>query len=169
MSRPASGLCGNPHAPTGSRGRCLPAAHGSLHQLLQDDSVEGVITMLFAVNGTLMRGFELNENMHDAGATFVRQAKTAPIYRCWSIDDGYLGMVRDHSLGAGIAVELWEIDAVGLVQVLQKEPPGLSIGHVALDDGTEVLGVLAEAYATVGKTEITGFGGWREYMESKAR
>ena len=88
--------------------------HGSLHHLLQDDSVEGVITMLFAVNGTLMRGFELNENMHDAGATFVRQAKTAPIYRCWSIDDGYLGMVRDHSLGAGIAVELWEIDAVGL-------------------------------------------------------
>ena len=128
-----------------------------------------MIPILFAVNGTLMRGLELNQNMHDAGATFVRQAKTAPIYRCWSIDDGYLGMVRVRHSGAGITVELWEVDAAGLVQILQKEPPGLSIGHVALDDDTEVLGVLAEPYAMVGKTEITEFGGWREYIESKAR
>ena len=57
--------------------------------------------MLLAVNGTLMRGFELNQNMHDADATFVRSARTAPVYRCWSIDDGYLGMVRDQLSGAG--------------------------------------------------------------------
>jgi gamma-glutamylcyclotransferase (GGCT)/AIG2-like uncharacterized protein YtfP len=128
-----------------------------------------VITMLFAVNGTLMRGLELNQNMHDAGAVFVRPAYTAPVYRCWSIDDGYLGMVRDQRSGARIAVELWEVDAAGLVDVLQKEPPGLSIGHVVLEDGTEVLGVLAEPYATVGKTEITEYGGWREYIQSKDR
>ena len=126
-----------------------------------------MVAILFAVNGTLMRGFELNRNMHDAGATFVRQAKTAPVYRCWSIDDGYLGMVRDHESGAAITVELWEVDAAGLVQILEKEPPGLSIGHVLLDDGREVLGVLAEAYATVGKAEITQFGGWREYVERR--
>jgi hypothetical protein len=124
--------------------------------------------MLFAVNGTLMRGFELNGNMHDARATFVRQAKTAPVYRCWSIDDGYLGMVRVHHKGAAISVELWDVDASGLVQILEKEPLGLSIGKILLGDGSEVFGVLAEPYAIVGKTEITHFGGWREYMESKA-
>lgn len=124
--------------------------------------------MLFAVNGTLMRGCELNENMHDAGARFVRQARTAPIYRCWSIDDGYVGMLRVVHGGAHISVEIWDVDAPGLVRILEKEPPGLTIGRVALDDQTEVLGVLAEPYATVGTIEITQFGGWREYIASKS-
>ncbi len=125
--------------------------------------------MLFAVNGTLMRGCELNGNMDEAGAVFVRQTKTAPVYRCWSINDGYVGMVRVHHSGGGISVELWEVDAAGLVSILEKEPPGLTIGRVLLEDGTEVLGVLAEPYATVGNTEITAFGGWREYLVSKAQ
>jgi len=34
-----------------------------------------------AVNGTLMWGLELNPNMIAAGATFVREAATAPAYR----------------------------------------------------------------------------------------
>lgn len=123
--------------------------------------------MLLAVNGTLMRGCGLNQNMHDARATFVRQTKTAPVYRAWSIDDGYIGMVRVHHSGGGITVELWEVDAAGLVSILEKEPPGLTIGRVLLEDGEEVFGVLAEPYATVGTVEITHFGGWREYIEGK--
>jgi gamma-glutamylcyclotransferase (GGCT)/AIG2-like uncharacterized protein YtfP len=124
--------------------------------------------MLFAVNGTLMRGCELNQNMHDAGARFVRQARTAPIYRCWSIDDGYIGMLRVATGGAHVSVEIWDVDEHGLVHILQNEPPGLTIGRVVLEDQTEVLGVLAEPYATAGRTDITHFGGWREYMASKS-
>ncbi len=125
--------------------------------------------MLFAVNGTLMRGLELNQNMHDAGATFVRQTRTAAVYRCWSINDGYVGMVRVHHSGEGITVEIWDVDAAGLVSILEKEPPGLTIGRVLLEDGSEVLGVLAEPYATVGNVEITHHGGWREYIASKSQ
>ncbi len=33
-----------------------------------------------AVNGTLMRGLELNPNMINAGATFVREATTVAAY-----------------------------------------------------------------------------------------
>ena len=36
-----------------------------------------------AVNGTLMRGLELNGNLTVAGAHFVREAATAPEYRLW--------------------------------------------------------------------------------------
>ncbi|MEZ5125283.1 MAG: glutamyl-tRNA amidotransferase [Thermoleophilia bacterium] len=123
--------------------------------------------MLLAVNGTLMRGCELNPNMQAAGAKFVRQTKTAPIYRCWSIDDGYVGMLRDPQAGAEITVELWDVDSSGLVDILQKEPPGLTIGKVLLTDGREVLGVLAEPYAIAGNAEITHHGGWREYIDSR--
>lgn len=44
-------------------------------------------TVLLAVNGTLMRGLELNPNMIAAGASFVAEARTAACYRIWSIGD----------------------------------------------------------------------------------
>lgn len=122
--------------------------------------------MLFAVNGTLMRGLELNPNMVAAGARFVREAATAPVYRLWSIDDRHPAMVR-FSTGVSIALELWEVDASGLVSILEAEPAGLSVGRVLLDDGSSVLGVLGEPIITEGQREITADGGWRAYLASK--
>jgi len=47
-----------------------------------------------AVNGTLMRGLPLNENLLQIGGRFVREAQTAACYRLWSIDGLYPGMVK---------------------------------------------------------------------------
>lgn len=120
--------------------------------------------MLFAINGTLMRGLSLNQNMVDAGASFVREAQTAPVYQLFSVDDLYPGMIRTASAGASIALEIWEVDEPGLVRILLQEPPGLAVGKILLDDGTETMGVLAESWLVFGKKEITQFGGWRNYV-----
>jgi hypothetical protein len=122
--------------------------------------------MLLAVNGTLMRGLPLNPNMLAASAVFVAEAHTAPVYRLWSIGGAYPGMLRVTQGGAAIALELWEVDAGGLVLILNREPAGLTIGRVALADGREVLGVLAEPYAVDGQPEITHLGGWRAFLAS---
>jgi hypothetical protein len=66
--------------------------------------------------------------------------------------------------GHHITVEVWELDAAGLVSVLEEEPPGLTIGQVKLQDGVSVFGVLAEPWVVEGQHEITRYGGWREYM-----
>ena len=124
--------------------------------------------MLLAVNGTLMRGLALNPNMQAVGAVFVSEAQTAPVYRLWSIQDAYPGMLRASSGGAAIWLELWEVTAAGLVEILSREPPGLSMGWVALADGRQVLGVLAEAMAVETQREITTFGGWRAYCAAQA-
>ena len=116
-----------------------------------------------AVNGTLMRGLELNANLLDAGARFLRETTTAPEYRLWSIDDRHPGMMRVREGGAAIALEVWEVPAAGLAQILLREPPGLCIGKVRLADGEETLGVLAEPALCEGQREITGWGGWRAY------
>ena len=42
-------------------------------------------TVLLAVNGTLMRGLELNPNLLEVGATFVRETKTESAYRPGSV------------------------------------------------------------------------------------
>lgn len=66
-----------------------------------DSLVEKILPMLvnLAVNGTLMRGLELNSNLLSAEATFVKQANTASIYRLWSINDRYPAMMRVASVG----------------------------------------------------------------------
>lgn len=124
-------------------------------------------TTNLAVNGTLMRGFELNRNLLAAGAVFVRETITAPVYRLWSINDLYPAMLRDEAAGASIEVEIWLLTPETLVKVLRQEPPGLTIGSVELSDGEIVLGVLAEPYLVIGKKEITRWGGWRGYLNDR--
>jgi hypothetical protein len=121
-------------------------------------------TVQLAVNGTLMRGLELNANLLAVGATFVREATTEPRYRLWSIDDRHPAMMRVATGGAAIALEIWDVPTTGLTEILLREPPGLSIGKVRLADGEEVLGVLGEAILCEGKREITQWGGWRAYI-----
>ena len=122
-----------------------------------------------AVNGTLMRGLELNGHLLDVGATFVREAATAPTYRLWSIDDRHPAMLRVASGGTAVAVEVWAVPPEGLARVLLQEPPGLCIGKVRLADGEEVLGVLGEPILCQGQREITSYGGWRTYLAGQKR
>ncbi len=124
---------------------------------------------LLAVNGTLMRGLELNPNLVAAGARFVREDITAACYRLWSIGDRHPAMIRTTGPGSRVALEVWELPVAGLAQVLQNEPPGLAIGKVLLDDGTVVLGVLGEPFLCEGQREITSYGGWRAYVTAGER
>ena len=124
--------------------------------------------VLLAVNGTLMRGLELNGNLLRAGAHFVREAQTASEYRLYSIGDVHPAMLRAKEGGKAIAVELWELPAGGLASILQAEPVGLCIGKVALAGGEEVLGVLGEPWLCERRLEITAHGGWHGYLASKS-
>lgn len=123
--------------------------------------------ILLAVNGTLMRGLELNPNMLAAGATFVREDTTAACYRIFSIADRHPAMLRTTGDGTRVALEIWSVPADGVAQILLNEPAGLSIGKVLLDDGSVVLGVLGEPFLCEGHREITAHGGWRAYIAAR--
>ena len=123
-------------------------------------------TVKLAVNGTLMRGLALCQNLLDVGATFDRDCQTEAAYRLWTIDDNYPAMIKVREGGVAVAVEVWDVPLAGLGVVLSQEPPGLAIGKVILADGEEVLGVIGEPLTVEGKKEITEFGGWRAYQES---
>jgi gamma-glutamylcyclotransferase (GGCT)/AIG2-like uncharacterized protein YtfP len=124
-------------------------------------------TTLLAVNGTLMRGLELNPNMLAVGASFVREDQTDACYRIWSISDRHPAMLRTPGAGTNVALEIWSVPLAGLAAILQNEPPGLTIGKVVLKDGSIVLGVLGEPFLCEGKREITEFGGWRAYTAAQ--
>jgi gamma-glutamylcyclotransferase (GGCT)/AIG2-like uncharacterized protein YtfP len=123
--------------------------------------------VLLAVNGTLMHGLELNPNLLEVGAEFVREDATVAAYRLFSINDRHPGMYRVASGGVSVAVEVWAVPPAGLASILQKEPPGLSIGKVQLASGAETLGVLAEPILCEGQREISEHGGWRAYIVAR--
>ena len=124
-------------------------------------------TTLLAVNGTLMRGLELNPNMVAVNAEFVREDSTDACYRLWSIGDRHPAMIRVKTGGAAVALEVWRVPMEGLGTLLLGEPAGLSIGKVQLADGSEVLGVIGEPWLVEGQPEITRFGGWRAYTAQR--
>lgn len=124
--------------------------------------------VLLAVNGTLMRGLELEPNLVNLGATFVREDRTEPAYRLYSINDIHPAMVRvpaNATTGVSVAVEIWSIPADGVATLLGKEPPGLSIGKAKLQNGSIVLGVIAEPALVVGMKDISNYNGsFRDYI-----
>ncbi len=133
-----------------------------------------------AVNGTLMRGLELEPNLVNLGAVFVMENQTLPVYRLFSINDVHPAMVRvpaqgfENETGVSVAVEIWCVPPSALGTLLVREPPGLSIGKTTLADGeTEVLGVIAEPALVAGMRDISNFttddgaASWRVYIASE--
>lgn len=125
--------------------------------------------VLLAVNGTLMRGLALEKNLLEVGSKFNFVTKTDCCYQLWSINDEHPAMLRTeprNHKAAKVEVEVWTVPADGLASILMKEPEGLSIGKVKLENGEVVLGVIGEAELVKGMKEITEYGGWRNYINS---
>ena len=79
-------------------------------------------TTLLAVNGTLMRGLELNPNLLAVGATYVRDDETDACYRIWSIGDRHPAMIRTPGAGTRVALEWWAVPLAGLASMLMTTP-----------------------------------------------
>src|SRR6201988_465725 len=139
----------------------IPRAIGSgcTHMIPVHPYKESRVDFPIAVNGTLMRGLELNPRMLAVGGRFDREAMAVPQYRIWSINDRHPAMIRVREGGFAVAVEVWRVPETGFAQLLIGEPPGLCIGKVQLADGEEALGVLGEPALCEGQREITSFGG----------
>ena len=120
--------------------------------------------VLLAVNGTLMRGLELENNLKEVGASFVKESKTEKAYRLYSVDDRYPAMIKDED-GVSIDVEVYELTNEAMQVVLSKEPEGLTIEKIKLIDGQKVYGVVGLPFIIKNRKEITSYGGWRNYVK----
>ena len=120
--------------------------------------------VILAVNGTLMRGLELENNLKEVNARFIKESQTERAYRLFSIDDKYPAMIKDKG-GVSIDLELYELDYQALEIILSKEPPGLTIQKIKLIDGSEVYGVVGLPFIIENQKDITSYGGWRNYIK----
>lgn len=117
------------------------------------------------VNGTLMRGLGLHDNLR--GAEFLEEISTAPKYRVHTIGDVHPGMYEVASGGAAVEGELYAVPMDVLLRVIEGEPPGLYRGAVELTDGRIVPGILFDESKAKEHPDITEHGGWRAYFATK--
>jgi allophanate hydrolase len=123
-------------------------------------------TALFCV-GAHMSGLPLNQQIVALGGRCLRAVRTAPHYRLYALGNRP-GLVRANATaGTGIEGEVWALPTAAIGTLLNQVPPPLGFGTVALTDGP-CLGFLAEAAAVADATDITGFGGWRAWLATKA-
>ncbi|GAA5131633.1 allophanate hydrolase [Luteolibacter yonseiensis] len=122
------------------------------------------------VCGAHLEGLALHWQLADRGAVLREKTRTAPVYRMFAMPPvGTIpprpALIRDDERGAGIDVEVWELEAADFGDFVSKIPGPLGIGKVKLENGEEVPGFIAEPRAIEGAGEITDFGGWRAWLE----
>ena len=115
------------------------------------------------VNGTLMRGRKLHDNL--AGAEFLGEAVTEPVYRMYSIGDVHPGMFEVAEGGVAVKGELYLVPDDVWAAIEAGEPPNLYRGKIKLADGRRPFGILYPQELAEGKhRDISEFGDRRAYM-----
>ncbi|CAI0968311.1 Glutamyl-tRNA(Gln) amidotransferase subunit A [Serratia quinivorans] len=145
--------------PLGATGRALPPLN-SLTPSAQHVQV--------AVVGAHLSGMPLNFQLTQRAAILLEQTTTAPCYRLYALANTQPpkpGLVKTEQ-GAAIRVELWEIPLARFGELVAEIPAPLGIGTLLLADGRRVKGFICEPWALQGATDITEFGGWRNYVAS---
>jgi allophanate hydrolase len=120
--------------------------------------------------GAHMSGLPLNHELTRLDARCLGPARTAATYRLYALEGAIRkpGLLKVAEGGSAIEVELWALPAANMGAFMQGIPAPLSIGTLTMEDGSACKGFLVEVSATAGATEITGFGGWRAYLDSPA-
>lgn len=130
-----------------------------------------VKTVSVAVVGAHLRGFPLNKDLTSRGATFAEATKTAPRYRLFSLATAG-GAIRKPGLqrvgadraGRSIEVEVWDVPESQFASFFGTIPSPLGLGSVELLTGSWVFGFICEPFGLDGATDISDYGGWRNYM-----
>ena len=126
-----------------------------------------------AVCGAHLKGMPLNWQLTGRGGRLVSSETTPDCYRMYLIPAGgglpeRPALIRvGEGAGVAIAVEVWALSTEAFGDFVSKIPAPLGIGKVLLEGGREVCGFIAEPRAAIGARDLSEFGGWRGYVESK--
>lgn len=129
-------------------------------------------TVPVAVCGAHMTGFPLNHELTTRGARFVQRTHTAPEYQLYALSEERVerpGLIRVAEGGVSIEVEVWELPSENVGEFLMQIESPLGIGFVRLWNGDSVPGFLCEGAAIPRSHNISDFGSWRRYQESRTR
>src|SRR4051794_14142148 len=124
---------------------------------------------LLAVAGAHLTGQPRNVDLVSLGGRLAFRARTAPGYRMYAVPGPFPrpGLLPGDGASAGIEVEVWDVPPFALEALRPSIAPPLTLGPLRLDDGSEVIGFVAEPSAADPTTDITVYGSWRAYLAGR--
>lgn len=127
-------------------------------------------TVEVVVAGAHQSGLPLNHLLTGRGGELLRRARTAPGYQMVRLPGPGVprpGLVTGDGPPDGFRVEVWQLPAHAL-GLLASELGSLHLGPVRLAHGEIVTGYLADPGRIAGGTDISRYGGWRDYLDAVA-
>lgn len=123
------------------------------------------------VCGAHLDGLPLNWQLKQRDGKLLQATRSSANYKLYALAGGppfRPGMVRVDHGGSAIEVEVWELPSSELGSFLTGIPAPLGLGKIELADGSWETGFICEPYGLADAVDITGYGGWRAYMNSRA-
>ncbi|MBF4521212.1 allophanate hydrolase [Acinetobacter towneri] len=141
----------------------------SAHSYAKTTEISSSHSIKLAVVGAHLTGMPLNFQLTTRGGTLIKQTRTTSHYKLYALKNTTPPKpgLQYHEKGSSIEVEVWDIPRALFGDIVAEVPAPLGIGNAQLIDGTWVKGFICEGYALGDATDITHFGGWREFMKSK--
>lgn len=102
------------------------------------------------------------------GLSFIREARTAPIYRLYEIEERFAALLQVAEGGISVPGEICSIDVENVEEFLQGEPEGLQLMPVMLDDKTTVLGSVSTLETLPQRSsDISGYGSFETFYSER--
>jgi allophanate hydrolase len=152
--------------PLGATGRALPAPVSPTDA---KPSAAKENNVLLAVVGAHLRGMPLNHQLTSRGARFVEETRSADVYQLYALANTTPPKpgLRRAASGASIVLEVWELSFTAFGEFVAEVPAPMGIGTVTLADGRQLKGFICEPSGLDGAQDITAFGGWRAFLDSR--
>jgi allophanate hydrolase len=122
------------------------------------------------VCGAHLSKLPLNYQLTGRNAVLSETTETANCYRMYLLAGGpplRPGMFRDETGGISLPVEIWRVPEDQFGSFVAGIPAPLGIGKVELANGRWVSGFICEPIGLAGADDITHFGGWRGFLDSR--
>ena len=116
------------------------------------------------VNGEGMRGGSVHHSIADH--PFIGAARTAPIYRFYSVGDRFPALWAVAEGGVSVVGELYDVPLTTLRErFIPAEPEELELSVIQLDDGSSAVAVVLrrDYLESIELTDISDRADWRAY------
>lgn len=132
-------------------------------------NAETADSMELLVVGAHLSGLALNHQLMELGGSFLREVKTAPLYRFYALPDGKRpGLIKVEEGGVSVEGEVWRLPLSAIGLFLAGIAPPLGLGTVALADGSSCKGFICEGHVVTEAEDISSYGGWRAWIARTA-
>ena len=125
-------------------------------------------TIDVAVCGAHLDGQPLNWQLRERGAILLESSHSAENYALYALPDGKRpALVRDDAKNYATEVEIWRLPSKEFGSFVAGIPSPLGLGKITLADGREINSFICEHGGIKGATDISAYGGWRAWLNSR--